>query len=174
LRPLARLLAAPLRDRSGSALIEFALVGPPFLLLLAGILEISVMFFASSVIEGATKEAARQIRTGQIQGAADPMTTFRNELCDGLYNVIDCSKVLFHVQTFPSFETVSMPLELDEDGEIINTTFAPGSSGAVTVVRSMYRWRFVTPIIAEVIPAALGGHMLISTVAFQNEPYSVN
>src|SRR3546814_9096342 len=81
----------------------------------------------------------------------------RNELCDGLYNVIDCSKVLFHVQTFPSFETVSMPLELDEDGEIINTTFAPGSSGAVTVVRSMYRWRFVTPIIAEVIPAALGG-----------------
>src|SRR3546814_5745730 len=70
------------------------------------------MFFASSVIEGATKEAARQIRTGQLQGAADPMTTFRNELCDGLYNVIDCRKVLFHVQTFPSFETVSMPLEL--------------------------------------------------------------
>src|SRR3546814_1488334 len=69
---------------SDLALIEFALVGPPFLLLLAGILEISVMFFASSVIEGATKEAARQIRTGQIQGAADPMTTFRNELCDGL------------------------------------------------------------------------------------------
>src|SRR3546814_15721318 len=67
----------------------------------------------------------------------------RNELCDGLYNVIDCSKVLFHVQTFPSFETVSMPLELDEAGEIINTTFAPGRSGALTVVRSLYRWRFV-------------------------------
>src|SRR3546814_9478493 len=62
-----------------------------------------------------------------------------------------------------------MPLELDEDGEIINTTFAPGSSGAVTVVRSMYRCRFVTPIIAEEIPAALGGHMLLSTVAFHND-----
>src|SRR3546814_18342251 len=126
------------------------------------------MFFASSVIEGATKEAARQIRTGQIQGAADPMTTCRNELCDGLYNVIDCSKVLFHVQTFPSFETVSMPLELAEDGEVINTTFAPGRSGAGTVVRSMYRWRFVTPIFAEVHPPALGSNMLISPVALPN------
>lgn len=174
LRSFAQVLAAPLRCKRGTALVEFALVGPPFLLLLAGILEISVMFFASSVIEGATKEAARQIRTGQIQGSADPLTTFRNELCDALYNVIDCSKVTFNVQTFSSFETVSMPLELDEDGEIINTTFAPGSSGAVTVVRSMYRWRFATPIIADVIPAALGGHLLVSTVAFQNEPYSVN
>lgn len=174
LRTLSRWLAEPLRDRRGAAAIEFALVAPLFLLLLVSILEISVMFFTSSVIEGATKEAARQIRTGQIQGSADPLATFRNELCGALYNVIDCSKVLFHVQTFSSFQSVSMPLELDEDGEIINTTFVPGSSGAVTIVRAMYRWEFMTPFIAEVIPAGFGGHLLISTVAFQNEPYNVN
>lgn len=174
LRPLAGWLAAPLRDQRGSAVIEFALVAPPFLLLLAGILEISVMFFASSVIEGATKEAARQIRTGQIQESADPLTTFQTELCAALYNVIDCGEVLFHVQTFSSFQSVSMPLEVDEDGEIVNTSFVPGGSGAVTVVRAMYRWEFVTPLISEVIPAGLGGHLIVSTVAFQNEPYNVN
>jgi Flp pilus assembly protein TadG len=155
-------------------LVEFALVGPLFFLLLAGILEISVMYFTSSVIEGATKESARQIRTGQIQGSADPLVAFQNELCGALYNVIDCTEVLFHVQTFSSFGAVSMPLEVDEDGEIINTTFVPGSSGAVTVVRAMYRWKFLTPLIAEVIPAGLGGHLIVSTVAFQNEPYDVN
>jgi Flp pilus assembly protein TadG len=171
---LARRLAVPLRDERGSALVEFALVAPPFLLLLAGILEISLMFFASSVIEGATKEAARQIRTGQIQGSADPLTSFQNELCSALYNVIDCGKVLFHVQTFSSFQSVSMPIELDEDGEIVNTTFVPGSSGAVTVVRAMYRWEFITPLISKAIPAGLGGHLIVSTVAFQNEPYNVN
>src|SRR3546814_9108371 len=52
-----------LRDERGSALIEFALIAPPFFLLLIGTLEVSMMFFASAVLEGATKEAARQIRS---------------------------------------------------------------------------------------------------------------
>ena len=139
-----------------------------------GILEISAMFFTSSVIEGATKEVARQIRTGQIQESGDPLTAFQNQLCDSLLNVIDCAQVTFHVQTFASFGAVSMPLEVDEDGNIVNTTFVPGGSSAVTVVRAMYRWEFATPLIDSVIPAGLGGHLIVSTVAFQNEPYDVN
>ena len=163
-----------LRDDRGSALVEFAMVGPPFLLLFVGILELSVMFFTSAVIEGATKEAARQIRTGQIQESADPVATFQTELCDALFNVIDCSQVVFNVQTFASFGAVSMPIEVDGDGEVINTGFAPGGSGAVTVVRAIYRWEFMTPLIGKAIPVALGGNFLVSTVAFQNEPYNVS
>ncbi len=163
-----------LRDERGSAAIEFAMVTPIFMLLLVGTLEICVMFFASTVIEGATKEAARQIRTGQIQSEADPLVAFQTELCDSLLGVIDCADVIFNVQTFSSFGSVSMPIEMDEDGEIINSGFAPGGSSAVTVVRAIYRWDFVTPLINKVIPAGLGGHLIISTVAFQNEPYNVN
>lgn len=163
-----------LGDERGSALIEFAFVAPPFLLLLVGILEVSVMFFTSTVIEGATKEAARQIRTGQIQESADPLVAFRDQLCDSLLGVIDCTKVKFDVQTFSSFSDVSMSLEIDEDGEIENTIFSPGGSSAVTVVRAIYRWEFMTPLIDKVMPASVGGHLLISTVAFQNEPYNVN
>ena len=163
-----------LRDERGSAVIEFALVGPPFILLLVGTLEIALMFFTSTVIEGATKEAARQIRTGQIQTEADPLVAFQAELCDALVNVIDCSDVIFNVQTFASFGEVSMPIELDEDGEIINTGFTPGGSSEITVVRAMYRWNFITPLISELIPAGLGGNLIVSTVAFQNEPYNVN
>jgi len=165
---------ALVRDERGTALIEFAMVGPPFLLFLVGILEISVMFFTGSVMEGATKEVARQIRTGQVQESADPLATFQSEVCDALLNVVDCSDVIFNVRTFSSFSAVSMPIEMDEDGNIINTTFAPGGSGAVTVVRAVYRWDFVTPMIRYVMPAGLGGHTLVSTVAFQNEPYNVD
>lgn len=163
-----------LRDEEGNALIEFAFVAPPFFLLLVGTLEVSVMFFTGTVIEGATKEAARQIRTGQIQGTADPLVAFQDLLCDSLFGIIDCTKVSFNVQTFSNFSAVSMPIEIDEDGEIVNTGFAPGGSSAVTVVRSIYRWEFMTPLIDQVMPASLGGHLLISTVAFQNEPYNVN
>lgn len=174
LHPVLRFAHSPLRDERGSALIEFAMVGPPFLLLLVGVLEISVMYFTDTIIEGATKDVARQIRTGEIQSSGDPLTTFQNNLCDALFNVIDCSEVKFHVQTFSSFGAVSMPLEVDEDGEVVNTTFVPGGSSAVTVVRAMYRWEFMTPLISNMIPAGLGGHLLVSTVAFQNEPYNVS
>ncbi|MEO3429709.1 TadE/TadG family type IV pilus assembly protein [Pelagibius sp. CAU 1746] len=163
-----------LRDERGNALIEFAFVAPPFLLLLIGTLEVSVMFFTSAVIEGATKEAARQIRTGNIQATADPLAAFRGQLCDSLFGVIDCNQVVFNVRTFSSFAAVSMPIELDQDGEIVNTAFTPGGSSEVTVVRAMYRWRFMTPLIDRVMPSGLAGHLLISTAAFQNEPYNVN
>ena len=163
-----------LRDDSGGAMVEFGLLAMPFLLLLVGTMEISVMFFTGAVIEGATKEAARQIRTGNIQTSGDPVTTFQNQLCEALYNVIDCSKVVFNVQTFADFGSVNMPIEVDEDGEVINTGFNPGGSSAVTVVRTIYRWEFITPLINQAIPAGFGGHLIVSTAAFQNEPYNVN
>jgi Flp pilus assembly protein TadG len=171
---LCRAFGPVLRDERGTALIEFALVVMPFLLLLIGTMEISLMFFTNAVIEGATKEAARQIRTGHIQESADPVVAFQDKLCDSLFGIIDCSKVAYNVQTFSSFGSVSMPLELDEDGEPVGTGFLPGGSSAVTVVRTMYRWKFFTPLISQMIPAGPGGHLLVSTVAFQNEPYNVN
>ncbi|WP_340118016.1 TadE/TadG family type IV pilus assembly protein [Pelagibius sp. 7325] len=175
LKALSQLAGMPLaRDQNGNVLIEFALVTPLFVLLIVGTLEVSVMFFTSSVIEGATVEAARQIRTGQVQESGDPITTFQNRLCDSLFNVIDCSEVKFNVKTFSSFGEVSMPIEIDEDGEIVNNGFTPGESGAVTVVRSLYRWEFMTPLISNLMPVGLGGHLIVSTVAFQNEPYDVN
>lgn len=163
-----------LRDERGSALVEFGLLAMPFLLLLVGTVEISVMFFTSAVMEGATREAARQIRTGNIQNSGDPVATFQTQLCDALYNVIDCSQVIFNVQTFADFGSVNMPIEVNEDGDIVNAVFAPGGSGAVTVVRTIYRWEFVTPLIGQAMPSGFGGHLLVSTAAFQNEPYNVN
>ena len=171
---LYRAFAPVLRDERGTALIEFALVVVPFLLLLIGTMELSLMFFTDAVIEGATKEAARQIRTGHVQESEDPVVAFQAKLCDSLFNIIDCSKVAFNVQTFSNFGAVSMPLELDDDGEPVGIGFLPGGSGAVTVVRTMYHWKFFTPLIAELIPAGPGGPLLVSTVAFQNEPYNVN
>jgi len=171
-RPLRAAFGPVLRDESGAAMMEFALVAPPFVLLLVGSLEVSLMFFTDAVIEGATKEAARQIRTGNIQGSAEPEDAFRTKLCEELFGVIDCTKVAFNVQTFESFGAVSMPVEVDEDGEVVNTGFVPGGASAVTVVRAMYRWQFFTPLIDELLPTGFGGHLLVSTAAFQNEPYN--
>src|SRR3546814_12804391 len=75
--------------------------------------------------------------SGQVQESADPLAAFQAELCGSMVGIIDCSKVVFNVKTFSSFSAVSMPIEVDEEGEVVNTGFLPGGSGAVTVVRSM-------------------------------------
>src|SRR3546814_16545502 len=57
-RALLRTLGRPLlRDARGSALLEFALIAPPFFLLLIGTREVALMFFARAVPEGADRKS---------------------------------------------------------------------------------------------------------------------
>ena len=78
-RARAKLLTRRLRnDERGSAAVEFAIVALPFLLLLVGLISISLYFFTNFTMESAVLNAARAIRTGQLQqgqGAYSGMTT---------------------------------------------------------------------------------------------------
>ena len=49
-------------------MLEFALVAPVFFVLLMGTIEIGVMFFGDFVLQNATNDAARLVRTGQVTG----------------------------------------------------------------------------------------------------------
>jgi Flp pilus assembly protein TadG len=48
--------------------VEYALLALPFFTILLAIIETGYIFFVAILIEGATAEAARQIRTGAVQG----------------------------------------------------------------------------------------------------------
>ena len=69
------------QDQRGSTAIEFAFVGPPFLLLLLAIFELGLTLTTQSVMDGAARDAARLIRTGQVQTQTSPISTFQNLLC---------------------------------------------------------------------------------------------
>ena len=80
-RDLRRLIAA----RDGATVVEFAIISLPFLALFASILELGLMFMASTTIDAATEAAARQIRTGQLQaGANNTADGFKTMVCDGM------------------------------------------------------------------------------------------
>lgn len=71
-------------NRRGSTAIEFALVAIPFVMIVTAIIEISVMFAAHSIMLGATQDAVRAVRTGQLQAISDPDEAdsfFREQLC---------------------------------------------------------------------------------------------
>ncbi len=158
----------------GGMLIEFAFVAPFVILLLTATAEVAVTLFVDATISGAAESAARDIRTGRVQENDDPLDAFRTKLCDSLFGIVDCSEVVFDVRTFDDFGSVEMVLQTDEDGNMTGGQFAPGDSGQITVVRISYRWQFLTPLVGHALSSdGTNGVLLLSTMAFQNEPYEL-
>jgi len=163
-----------LRSNGGGTLVEFAFVAPFVILMLVATVEVALTLFVDATLSGAAESAARDIRTGRVQEEDDPLDTFRTKLCDSLFGIVDCSTVVFDVRTFEDFNSVDMTLQLDEDGNPTGTQFSPGNSGEITVVRVAYRWQFLTPLVGNMLSSdGTGGVLLLSTMAFENEPYEL-
>lgn len=161
-------------SQSGATAVEFAMLAPVLLYVFMGIIEISLMFFAATNIDGAAIEAARRIRTGQAQTTGDAETDFSSTFCAGLSGAISCGSVFYDVRSVSSFSSVSLTTDTDPDtGDPITYGFTAGGAGDITVVRTMYYWDFATPLIGQFFESSSGSgkRLLISTVVFQNEPY---
>src|ERR1700679_4285732 len=92
-RSIRRVLRRLAGSRDGATVVEFAIVSLPFLALLFSILELGMIFMASTTIESSTVTAARLIRTGQLQaGASNNATGFKNLVCANIswISAADC------------------------------------------------------------------------------------
>ncbi len=155
-------------------LIEFAFVAPFVVLLLTATAEVAVTLFIDATISGAAESAARDIRTGRVQEDDDPLVAFQTKLCDSLFGVVNCDDVVFDVRTFDDFGSVDLTLQFDEEGNLIGNQFTPGNSSQITIIRVSYRWQFLTPLVSNALSTdGTGGVLLLSTMAFQNEPYEL-
>ena len=65
--PASLLLRRFRRDHKGAAAVEFGIIAAPFFALLMGIFQVTVIYFAQSMMETGVAEAARMVRTGQVQ-----------------------------------------------------------------------------------------------------------
>jgi Flp pilus assembly protein TadG len=174
------------RDDRGITMVEFALVGPLFIFLLLAIIELGLTMLTQFVLDGATRSAARLIRTGQLQGQASPITAFQNTDCGG-----GGATVLFEVQNFPNgFASINLPACTQNANQAGNGTpcpFQPGTGGQVVAVRVSYPRPYLVPWVGQCLTTGncyigLGGSAptafapsyttdLVSTVVFQNEPF---
>lgn len=157
----------------GAAAMEFAFVVMPFLLLLMGVIEVGLAMFVSTQIQGATAEAARQIRTGNVQGASDPIVAFRDLLCDGLVAAVECDeRLVMDVRAYDSFGNVVFPSFYNAGGEAEGTEFAAGGAGQTVLVRVAYNWTIVTPFLATFLANdGDDGRIMNAATVFRNEPF---
>ncbi len=172
---LGHMLRRYLKDRNGVTAIEFAAVGLPFLMLVFGLLEFGLAFFVNRVLDNATLESARLIRTGQAHQSGFDAAAFKTDVCTNMTGVLcQMSRLTIDVQTYSDFADLdTLPSLLDEDGELEeDTDFEIGSANDIVVARVVYRWPMFTSILGT--DAGDTGNMerlLFSTVIFRNEPF---
>ena len=158
------------QDQRGSAAVETALLLLPLLTILMAMIETGYMFFIAVMIEGATAEASRQIRTGLVQNSGAPISEFRERLCENMFGVVDCADLKVDVRNFTQFSGANPP-PLAGDGA--GNTFAPGGAGDIIVARVSYKAEFITPFLDQILSTegGDGSRLLISSSAFRNEPF---
>ncbi|MCA0211133.1 MAG: pilus assembly protein [Proteobacteria bacterium] len=100
-------LARGLRGHQrGTAITEFALTAPLFLLLLMGIFDYSWQFYARQVLQGAVAKAARD---STLEGNAASQTALDDKVRTAVKNVFGDATVTFTRQTYDSFDAVGKP-----------------------------------------------------------------
>ena len=163
--------------RDGTTAIEFSLLAVPFMLTCISLIELSLYFASASMLESAAQSSARLIKTGQLQQTTgDPLTEFLDEVCNQAGFLMDCSKFQYQVIKMNDFNSDTTPT-LDSDGNMtppdqfeVNSMTA----GCVGLVRITYPFQFITPFFSSVWGEYGGTRIIMSTVAFQVEPYDFN
>ncbi len=178
IRKFRRLLRRLLKDVRGGEAIEIAIVWAPFLALLFALLELGLVFMVSTTLENATDEAARKIRTGELQTTGGNAATMKAGICAEMAWLAGActSKLNLDVRTFTSFANQSTPPDPVADGVVTpaNFCFDPGGAGSIVLVRAYYTWRLILPVLNAGLKTVGAGdnRLIMAATSFRNEPYN--
>jgi Flp pilus assembly protein TadG len=161
------------RDREGSAAIEFAMVALPFCLMMFAILELGLVFVTDSVLENATIEQGRLVRTGRAQAAGMTAAQFKAGVCARMsIFAADCpTRLSVDVRVIPQFNTVPPDPMANGNFNEGGLTYSNGQPGDLVLVRSWYRLPLLTTFMAQGLSRLNDGTVrMTATTAFRNEP----
>ena len=180
--PYRLILRKFITNKSGATAVEFALVAMPFLLLLFAILEVALVFFGSLVMDHAVDKTARLIRTGQAQTAGMSESQFKNDVCQQMISLFNCTNNLqVELITFTSFQNASNYLTnasndpINGDGNLRDdfTFNADSQAEEIVLLRVFFEWDLTVKFPGVGLGNMDNGNRLLSTTAtFKNEPFS--
>lgn len=166
---------AILKDKRGSAAVEFALVAGPLIFLICACVELALVFLVSVTLDNATDLASRDIRTGLTTNGNTSVQQFKQKICNQMsWLGGGCvSNLQVDVQTYSSFADLSAAPPPIKDGKYDAASFRYniGAGTRVQMVRVYYEWPLISPILDGAL-AKIGNNAIISAKAvFRNEPF---
>lgn len=175
------------RDGKGTTALEFALVGPPLIMMTMGVVEISVILFINSSMESGVIEASRFAITGQTT----PGITREEKVMEILqrhgYGLVNILPQNVTTLIYPNFESVGQPepyvdanansaYDEGEDFTDVNGNgvwdsdmgvAGLGGPGDIVVYKVNYEWG----LLSNYLKPLIGDLTLVHGVAVRNEPY---
>ncbi|WP_339931044.1 TadE/TadG family type IV pilus assembly protein [uncultured Brevundimonas sp.] len=163
------------RARDGSTAVEFAMVALPFFFMMFAILELGLVFVIDSVLENATAETSRLIRTGRAENSGMTAEQFKTSLC-GRMSIFqaDCNaRATVDVRVIPNFSTPNPPDPMASGSfQTSDLGYDDGTAGSTMLIRVWYKQPLVTPFMNEGLSRLKDGSAyLTSTAVFRNEPF---
>lgn len=176
IRGLRRLIVRFGRRDDGTAAVEFAIVAVPFFAVLFAIIELALVFWAGQVLETAVHDTSRLVMTGQAQKQNFDRAQFKQELCKRVLGLFNCNTgMIIDVRTSGAFATANLGKPaFKKNGQVDDSGFQyqTGGPGDIVVVRVMYEWPLILRTFGLDLADTPGGkRLLMSAVAFRNEPY---
>ncbi len=184
-------LARYLRREDGITLVEFALAIPILTLAVVGIMEISMVLFVSSMMEGGVREAARFGITG---GAPDGQTREQRIISivsERTLGLLELSEDDISTSVYPSFDSVGKPEPftdnspengvydegedfLDINGNAIWDSdmgaAGLGGPGEIVLYRIDAEWPLMTGLLGDIMGSG-GVVPLTASIVVRNEPF---
>lgn len=165
-----------LRDVRGVAALEFAMLGPPFFLILFSMFEVGLTYTADTLLQNAVNETARLIRTGEVNVNNTSREQFRQMVCDRINIILACDDHLkIDVREFTSFSGSGFTSPLTSGGTFrpdSDFRWQPGAPCSVVLVRAFYAWSPITPGLGDAMGNMRDGEQLLqATTAVRNEPF---
>jgi Flp pilus assembly protein TadG len=169
------------KNDDGTTAIEFAILAAPFFVLLFGIIESSLIFFAGQMLESSVDEVGRKVRTGQLNNTMTA-TQFRTEVCNSASILFDCAGIKIDLRVAAKFQDLGNPPIPNASTNATNFSaynFTAPCPEEIAMVTASYEWPIFTYFAADnIYPQSRGSNsaafrkILLNAVAvFRTEPY---
>lgn len=178
-----------LKNNNGSTIIEFAVVAPALFLLLTGIIEIGLILFTNSAMEGATNVGARIGTTGFTTGGLTREDYIRSEIQRMTGGFLNPTLLDISILSYSSFSNIGKPepciapptapcpgaagvnfVDVNGNGSFDTDQgrSSAGGAGSIVLYRATYPWHVFTPLMSSFL--GTGGIYTITAVsAVRNE-----
>ena len=168
------------RSEDGAAAVEFGMTVPILVVVLLGIIELSMLMFATLMLDAGVRDAARYGLTGQ--GRDDPVARLREIeqiVVDRSMNLVE--NVDFRIYTFSGgFGSIDMTaldtatvvsiIEQEIDGETVESVQDGDQANDIVLYRAQADYKLLTPLLPGFLEMN-DGIRLEASHALRNEPW---
>jgi Flp pilus assembly protein TadG len=180
-----------LRCCRGVAALEFAFAAPVVVAIAAGIFELAMVMFVSTLAEGGLREASRFSITGFVPSGTTREDRILQILKDHTIGLVDVDAATITFRVYPSFGDIGKP-EPFTDTSPANGSYDAGEAyqdingngqwdadmgaaglggpGEVVLYTIAFDWALLTPLVSPFMGTD-GKLRLTSSVAVRNEPF---